>query len=73
MANVLASVDQYEIEVQAERALAGLAVDTVKRLRSEGMNLTRIARAVALSRPSLAATRDEARQRRWPTIDSNCQ
>lgn len=77
MANVLASVAQYETEVRRERVLAGQAVAAAKgkrwggskpgkrkkvtveqerairRLHQDGSAITRIAKAVGLSRPTI--------------------
>lgn len=77
MANVLASVAQYETEIRAERVLAGQAVARAKgkrwggslvgkrkkvkpeqerviqQLHREGTPITRIAKAVGLSRPTI--------------------
>ncbi|WP_437228299.1 recombinase family protein [Planctomicrobium sp. SH661] len=77
MANVLASVAQYETEVRGERVAAGQAaarargkrwggsvkgerckatniqIKMIKQLKSEGVSITAIAKAVALSRPTI--------------------
>jgi DNA invertase Pin-like site-specific DNA recombinase len=77
MANVLASVAQFETEARAERVAAGQAaaraagktwggskkgrrltvtaeqVETVQRLKAEGKTVAAIARATALSRPTV--------------------
>jgi DNA invertase Pin-like site-specific DNA recombinase len=77
MANMLASIAQFETEVRAERTLAGQAVarekgkrwggskkgrrisvkpeqvEAVKRYHTEGWKVAKIARAVALSRPTI--------------------
>ena len=77
MANVLASVAQYENEVRGERVQAGQAVarangkrwggsragvrkkvtavqeTVIRRLKADGVPVSRIAKAVALSRPTI--------------------
>jgi DNA invertase Pin-like site-specific DNA recombinase len=77
MANVLASIAQFETELRGERVAAGQAVarargirwggspagvrkkvqptqiKAIKQLRSQGEQITRIAQAVGLSRPTI--------------------
>jgi DNA invertase Pin-like site-specific DNA recombinase len=76
MANVLASVAQFEAEVISERIRAGIAtakasgkrwggskpgrrkvsaeqIQVIRQLRTDGTPITRIAKAVGLSRPTI--------------------
>ena len=98
MANVLASVAQYETEVRAERVAAGQAVarsrgkrwggspagcflkvspeqfETIQRFAAEGQKISRIARIMGLSRPTvyrvIASQKHTVRARRRDQVST---